>query len=202
MNTNNSWLERLQAARADLNGHAIQVLLAEARQYLLLIARAQWPQKLQAKESPSDLVQQSVTEAVHALPNFDGSSPEQWQAWLRSILMNNFSNLLKHYSRKKRNISREAPAGLGSASSPCPSLIDPEPTPLTHLLQSEGASQLQAALATLSDKHREIIFLRHHEKLSFKEIGSRLELTEDTAQKRWTRAIFALSQRIGNPHDA
>ena len=64
------------------------------------------------------------------------------------------------------------------------------------------ASQLEAALGSLSDAHRQIILLRKFEELSFAEIASRLGKSEDACRMLLARAMTALTLKLagrGNP---
>ena len=51
---------------------------------------------------------------------------------------------------------------------------------------------LDDAMATLNDQDRDLLLLRYFEKQSLKEVGRRLSINEDTAQKRVSRALEKL----------
>ena len=68
--------------------------------------------------------------------------------------------------------------------------------PAKGQLSREQWNVLETALSRLSDAHREAVLLRHRENLSFAEIGSRMQKSEDAARKIWTRAIEQLKKGV------
>lgn len=191
------WAAAVDAARRDPSGNALARLLDGCRDYLLLIARQEWPTDLQAKESPSDLVQQTLAEACHDFGAFQGHSQAEWLAWVRRILLHNLQNLVKYYHRERRDVSREVAATTdGSGPAFWDQLAAPDPTPRTHLQNAEQAILLDEALAGLPQDYREVIRLRHELDLPFAEIGRRLGRSDDAAQKLWERAVKELARRM------
>src|SRR5687767_11418724 len=73
-------------------------LLKRYEPWLKLLARVEWDSRLGAKSDPSDVVQQTMYEAVRALPQFRGQTEQEWAAWLRQIL----THALAHEFRKYR----------------------------------------------------------------------------------------------------
>ena len=55
---------------------------------------------------------------------------------------------------------------------------------------------LNEALAALKEAEREAIFLRFFDDMSFREIGTRLNISEDTAQKRVARALDKMRAQL------
>ncbi|HZT82123.1 MAG TPA: sigma-70 family RNA polymerase sigma factor, partial [Gemmataceae bacterium] len=66
--------------------------------------------------------------------------------------------------------------------------FDPEKTPATAAAQHEMEVRLHAALACLDDDDREIILMRHFEKLSNQDVAKALGLHEAAASMRLLRA--------------
>ena len=60
--------------------------LARFRPYLLMLARLQFDEMLQAKLSASDVVQQTLLEAHQCRAEFRGRNDQEHAAWLRQIL--------------------------------------------------------------------------------------------------------------------
>ena len=60
--------------------------LGRYRSWLGLLARLQVEPRFRAKFDPSDIVQQTMLEAVRDSPNFRGSTEAELAAWLRKIL--------------------------------------------------------------------------------------------------------------------
>jgi RNA polymerase sigma-70 factor (ECF subfamily) len=191
-----SWDEALRAARQAPHRRELEQLLVGCRAYLLLVARQEHPTELKAKESPSDLVQQTLAEAHRDFLHFHGSSRAEWLAWLRRILLNNLHNLVAHYRRDRRDVARERASQAELPGKGARDLTSPHPTPQTSLLQAEQAAMLDTALAELPPDYREVIRLRHEEDLPFSEVGRRLGRSEDAAQKLWGRAVKELARRL------
>jgi RNA polymerase sigma-70 factor (ECF subfamily) len=187
----------LHAARLDPGREALGQLLDGCRAYLLHIARMEWPAALRPKESPSDLVQQTLAEAYQDFHRFAGDSQEEWLAWVRRLLLNNLQNLIKHYHTDKRDVSKEA-IGIGdSSAAPLDQLIAPDPTPCTQAQREERTILLDRAMAALPEDYRQVIRLRHEQNLPFAEVGRRLGCSEEAARKLWGRAVKQLARRLG-----
>src|SRR5436190_18019676 len=77
------------------------------RSYLLLLARARLDRKIQGKLDASDIVQQTMLEAHQALESFRGENVAAQAAWLRQILARNLANVVRDFTREKRDVTRE-----------------------------------------------------------------------------------------------
>ena len=83
-------------------------VFAGARDYLRVLARVGLDPRLRAKLDESDVVQQTLLEAHRDWDQFRGSSTGERYAWLKQILARNLSNLLRDFTRARRDVSREA----------------------------------------------------------------------------------------------
>jgi DNA-directed RNA polymerase specialized sigma24 family protein len=75
-------------------------VLRKYRDWLGLLARMQVGVRYRAKFDPSDVVQQTMLEAVRAWPQFRGQSDGELAAWLRQIL----ARVLKRKITIRKNI--------------------------------------------------------------------------------------------------
>lgn len=159
------------------------------RPYLLSVAsrqiRAPWRGKLAA----SDLVQQTLVEAVGARPN-NSLDEQELQRWLRRILANNLHDGRRKLLAAKRAIGREAVLDKSRLLRGAPSPASQGP--VATAIRSEQDERLDRAIAQLSPKHRRVIQLRHAEDRRFGEIAELLGLSENAAQKLWMRATEEL----------
>jgi RNA polymerase sigma-70 factor (ECF subfamily) len=80
--------------------------LERYRDYLLLLARAQFDERFQGKLDPSDIVQQSLLEAHACSGQFRGTTSGELAGWLRQILVNNLKNYIRALDCEKRNLGR------------------------------------------------------------------------------------------------
>lgn len=65
-------------------------------------------------------------------------------------------------------------------------------------LRAELHRRVQAALEQLSQADREIIFMRHLEQLSVKEVAAILAMPEGTVKSRHFRALEQLRKLLGD----
>jgi RNA polymerase sigma factor (sigma-70 family) len=62
---------------------------------------------------------------------------------------------------------------------------------------ADADARTQAALESLSGRYRKILVLHDVEGLAMEEIAGRLGVSRAVAERRWMRAIVALSERLG-----
>ena len=67
--------------------------------------------------------------------------------------------------------------GEGSASAAGPELSDPRPLPDEQIARWEGIGLVRLSLGTLDERSRQLVQLKFHEDLSYKEISARTGLT-------------------------
>ena len=77
------------------------------RGYLLLLARLHTSTRLQGKLDASDVVQQTLVQALSGLEGFRGTSDAEMAAWLRQILARHLANVARDQGRQKRDVRRE-----------------------------------------------------------------------------------------------
>jgi RNA polymerase sigma-70 factor (ECF subfamily) len=188
----NRWLPEAQAGSSEALGQ----LLEACRGYLLLVAQRELAPDLQAKGGASDLVQETLLDAVRAFPRFQGTSEAEVLAWLRRLLLNNLVSFARRYrSADKRQVAREV--GLaGGSGGPAADV----PTPSRQAVEHEEARRLQEALGRLPEDYRRVLRWRFEEDRPFEEIGRLLGLTPNAARKLWARAVRRLRQETeGTP---
>jgi RNA polymerase sigma-70 factor (ECF subfamily) len=189
--------ERLCAARAG-SAEALGKLLEDHRAYLLSIAQRELAPHLQAKAGASDLVQQTVLEALRDFARFQTGSREEFLAWLRRLLLNNVGDFTRQYQETdKRQINREVRLAGPASGGTCPEPAGTGPTPSTAAMSEEQAQAIERALERLPEEYRRVIVLRSQEDRSFEEIGQLLERSPNAARKLWLRAIERLQEELG-----
>ncbi len=185
-----SFEQLLQAARKG-DRHAMNQIIDECRDYLLLVANQEIDTAIQAKLGASDLVQQSLAEIPGHLAQFRGNSRDEFLGWLRQILMNDLQDVRRRYkASRRRDVGREQSI-LDSVGNERP-ITDDLLTPSSQAVQDEQAQLLQTAMEQLPPRQQQIIQLRNWSQKSFVEIGHQLEISPDAARKMWYRAIVKL----------
>ncbi len=169
-------------------------LFAQAREYLRVLARVGLDPRLRAKLDESDVVQQTLLEAHRDWDQFRGSSAGERYAWLKQILARNLSNLLRDFTRAKRDVNREAVEA--SSHRLAHWLASDQTTPATVLQREEETARVALALAALPENQREAVILRHWHDWSVAAIADELLTTPDAVTGLLYRGLKALRQQL------
>jgi RNA polymerase sigma-70 factor (ECF subfamily) len=192
------WLREAHAGSEEALGQ----LFEACRPYLLLIANEELAADLRAKAGASDLVQESFLEAHVCFGQFRGITEAELYGWLRQILRNNLANFTRRFRQTaKRQASSETPLANETSSTDGDGLvaIDPSPSPSQQAVSKELADAVYRALDRLPEKQGSVIRWRLEEKQSFQEIGQRLGLSENAAEKLFARAIRKVRRLMETP---
>ncbi len=193
--------ERLASAR-DGDETKLGQILDTYRDYLLLIANHEVPSNVRPKAAPSDLVQDTFIDAKKSLKDFQGSTPEQLRAWLRSILLHNVADTTKQYcGTRKRRVDLEVPLGDGSASGFRVELADDGSSPSHHAVMVEQVEHIMAALNQLAPESRQVIRLRNIEDRSFVEIAEQMNRSRQSVSRLWSQAMVELGALLEKNHE-
>lgn len=123
-----------------------------------------------------DAVQETLVKLCRAGNGYDRSRP--FAAWFFAVLRNCCRDLLRR--RRARPVVQLERAG----DPPAPSL-------------PAAAEELTAALAKLTEPHREILQLRYYGGLAYREIAVVLDIPEGTVMSRLHAARQALAAQYG-----
>ena len=97
-------LAEARGGRRESLGRALEL----NRTYLTLLARTQIDLHLQGRVDASDVVQETFLDACRDFDHFRGSSPGEWVAWLRKILIYNLARVVqRQVVAQKRSARRE-----------------------------------------------------------------------------------------------
>jgi len=197
---NEDVLQWLSAAR-DGSENAMGQMLESCRGYLLLIARQELDPALVPKGSASDLVQETLLDALRGFRQFQGHTEAELLGWLRKLLLNNLASFARRYrGTEKRQLAREA--HLASPGSSVPNPGEPRgsiPSPSDQAMQREEAEALETAIARLPEDYQQVLTLRYLEDRSFEEIGEQMQRSANAVRKLWTRAVERLQRELETP---
>jgi RNA polymerase sigma-70 factor, ECF subfamily len=190
----------LPAARAG-SREALGKLLEAARQYLHTIAQQELDVDLRAKNSPSDVVQETFVEVQRSFGHFQGDTEAELLAWMRQLLLHRVGKLRRRYrDTQKRRLAREiALGGDGSSDGPAGGVAANTPSPSGQAMEHEQDQALREALERLPEDYRRVITLRYEEQLPFEEIGRLLQRSPEAARKLWARAVERLHEELDPP---
>jgi len=137
-------------------------------------------------EDASDVAQDAFIQAYTKLSTFRGGSA--FYTWLYRIAF----NLAMSQRRKQRPTVSMDQLKLDSGIEPS----DEQASPELPAMAEERADQVQAALAQLSDQHRQIVILREIEDCSYETIAEVLNVPVGTVRSRLFRARMLLKEHL------
>ena len=155
--------------------------LERCRAYLKLLACSQVDSWLGQRVDASDLVQQTLLDAVAQTDQFRGNSEAQFLAWLRQILANNLVDAFRYHGREKRDMARNR--SLDEDISKSFRRVDAlaaesRSTPSLRAAKNEQLFRLPDALELLPDQQRVAIVFHHLQGLKLSETGQRMGKSE------------------------
>jgi RNA polymerase sigma-70 factor (ECF subfamily) len=185
-------LERLESAQAVPRAGEEDRALVEAfrggdrRAFETLVRRHQKPvwavalRFVKDRDVAEDLAQRTFIQALQRIGDLRGS----FRPWVLRIVV----NLAKNHVRDHAKLvpAEEAPEPATAAEAP-DERID----------AGREAAVMRAALATLSERQREVVQLRVDGQLSFAEIAEAIGITENNAKVTFHHAVRRLRERIG-----
>jgi len=155
--------------------------LGRFRPYLLMLARMQVDEMLQAKLDASDVVQQSLLEAHGAIDQFRGKCGAEMAAWLRRILARNLADEFRRFRRDKRNVQWEASLQVALDESTVRLerwLAIEESSPSDRAIANEQLLHLADAIVRLPNDQRRVVELHHLQGNTAAAIAAKLGKTE------------------------
>jgi RNA polymerase sigma-70 factor, ECF subfamily len=181
---------------------ARQQLLVRHRKRLRQMIAVRMDRRLAARVDPSDVVQEALTDAAQELSDYLRNRPLPFYPWLRHLAWERLIELhRRHLHSQKRSVRREDPDVLKlpdeSAVQLAQRLLAPGSSPSEQLLRKELRSRVQAALAQLSRRDREVLVLRHLEQLNTKETAAVLGITPGAVKMQHLRAVQHLRGLLG-----
>lgn len=191
-----SLLLAAEARRGDRD--AANELLRACRGYLYLIASRELAPAVQARVSPSDVVQDACTRIYQCLEQFRGDTDDELKGWMAQIVRNRCREVERELlASGKRDLARETTLNAnGSAAGPADWLEAQVDSPSTQALANELDERIERVLGELPAEYREIIRLRQWQRWEFGEIAQALNRSEAATRKLWFRAVQQFSERL------
>jgi RNA polymerase sigma-70 factor, ECF subfamily len=186
----------LGQAREDRS--ALGKLLQYYRPLLTQLAECSLSDGLAARCGASDVVQQTMIDAVRDFDRFAGSTEPEFSAWIKKIHHHNVQEVVRtHVQTDKRSLRREQQLFRldGTVSF---NWIEPaadQSTPSQQLIEGEQALRLSALLQSLPDTQREAVMLRHLKGWSIERIAKRLDRSVSAAAGLIKRGLQALREK-------
>jgi RNA polymerase sigma-70 factor (ECF subfamily) len=181
----------------DGNPHAVDDLLDRHRETLRRMIALRLDRGIAARVDASDVTQDVMLEASKRLGEYLQDPRLPFQLWLRQIAQDRLIDAHRRHRRAlRRSVDREQRAETDASASAvwASALIDRELTPATALLRKEMEARFDEALSALDTESREMIMMRHFERMSNQEVATALELSEAAASMRYLRAVRKLRE--------
>jgi RNA polymerase sigma-70 factor (ECF subfamily) len=140
-----------------------------------------------------DLTQEVFVKAFRNMGHFDGRS--SLKTWLFKIANNLCIDRSRYKGRRPVESSLDAP--LGPDEEPM-ELPDASGSPEQRLLQEEFRERVEGAIASMSEKLRNVLLLHDKEDLSYEEVALALEIPVGTVKSRLFLARAHLQRHLGD----
>ncbi len=152
--------------------------VGDYREYLMVLARSQVSVDLRGRIDPSDLVQETLCDALRDLPRHRGRTRAEMMGWLRSLLRFNLIDRLRRLRLEGPVVSLDGSLDQTSHGMNC--LVQSgRSAPEVRAVREEDALLLTAMLGQLSGPQAEAIILKHCQGMSVAEIGRHMNRTPE-----------------------
>jgi RNA polymerase sigma factor (sigma-70 family) len=142
-----------------------------------------------------DLTAETFARALRHRGRFRGTTPEEAAGWLFRIARNEHLQFVRKGKVEGRAVRR-----LGLVTPP---FSEDDLARVRELADLDGvASEVRAGLQSLPESQREAVWLRVVDELPYREIASRLDISEQNARTRVSRGLLALEHRVPDPNGA
>ena len=182
---------------------ALGELLEQFRLQLTRIVKIRMDRRLQSRVDATDVIQEAFMEAINRFPEFVSQDKLPFFLWLRLITLQKLMQTHRfHLSTQARNAKREISiyrSSIPDATSAvlAAQLLGNFTSPTQAVSRKEEKLKLENALNDMDNVDREVLVLRHFEKLSVVETAKLLDLSESGVRKRYLKALSAIKTRLG-----
>ena len=159
---------------------------------LVQIVRGRLAPVLGARIDPEDVVVQAFFIARRRWSSYRTQRDPQEFLWLYRLVNDQLIEAWRSATRGCRDVALEAPWPSQPSVALGLQLASPGDGPVTEAIRAEVAGRIREALAQLRIDDREVIMLRHFDRLPFGEIGVLMNQTENTVAVRYARALRKL----------
>jgi RNA polymerase sigma-70 factor (ECF subfamily) len=179
---------------------ASQELLVRFQDRLLRMVAVRLDRRLTARVDPADVVQEALLDAAQNLAEYLRTTPLPYYPWLRQFAWQRLSKLHRHHLGTQRRDAGREESWDGALPDQSAALLARRllatngTSPSRQAMRSELRERVQAALAKLSDRDREVLVLRHLEQMTTPEIAATLAISEAAVKKRHVRALERLRE--------
>jgi RNA polymerase sigma-70 factor (subfamily 1) len=181
------------------NAAAVNQALEEFRAYLETLTFIQIDPRLRSKFGMSDIVQQTLMEAVPDLERIQALDDAGRKRWLRRMLVNNLLEEIARWRARARDPRREQPLEAAAAESSVRLqkwLAAEDTSPSERLARQEEALRLLEALSRLDARQREALVLQKYHGWTLAQIAEHLGCTPGAVAGLHARGLEKLRQLL------
>ena len=190
--------QEIIAAAQNGDDDAVNRLMQRHREAVRRMIDLRMDRRLRQRVDASDIVQDVLIDANRRLADYLKDPSMPFHLWLRQMAQDRLIDAhRRHRVAAKRSVDREQPLAARpaldrSTMELAAQLCDQERTPAAAAEWNELQLLFRQALDQLDEQDREVVLMRHFEKLSNSEVAQALELTPPAASMRYLRAVRRL----------
>lgn len=190
--------QELIANAREGNSDAVNQLLERHREAVRRMISLRMDRHLRQRIDASDIVQDVLIDASRRMADYLKDPAMPFHLWIRQMAQDRLIDAhRRHRVAAKRSVDREQPLVARhrldrSTLELAVQLCDRERTPAAAAEWNELQVLFHEALDQLDDSDREVVVMRHFEKLSNSEVADVLNLTPPAASMRYLRAVRRL----------
>lgn len=174
---------------------ALDELIREHLPWIHAYVRKKLDGRLRGKVESVDLVQDAMVQVMELGPRFQISDREHFRALVARIVASDILDGQRWLARQRRDQNLERPIGSDSIL-----YLDPPDRGVTRpsqkLDRQERREWVRLAIELLDEEDQRVIHLRQWEKVSFKQLGDELGISENAARMRHSRALKRLADQV------
>lgn len=182
--------------------HALGTLLEESKERLLKIVSFRMDQRVRSRIDPSDVVQDAFMEATKRIGKGTRDDRIPFFVWLRLLTLQRLIELHRKYlGVQARDMGREISIHSGHLPEAQSAVIAAQllgglTSPSQAAIRMETRIRVEDKLNSLDEIDREVLVLRHFEKLTNQETAKVLDIKESAASNRFIRALKKLKSEL------
>lgn len=170
-------------------------MFEEHRSRLLIMLQSRIDPAMAARVTAEDILQEAFLLARRRWHGFANSGMTPY-SWLYRLTMDSLIEVWRRQTRDGRDPRREIAWPDRSSAQQALKLIDSGTTPSEAYAREELCQRVQEVLSQIKPTDREVLWMRHFDQLSFAEVADLLNITENTAIKRYARALRRLKDLL------
>lgn len=177
-------------------------LLTGNRDRLLRMVRLRIDSRLTGRVDESDVIQEAYAEAASRYDEYCSERKCGSFVWLRFLTLQKLAQIHRHHVNVqarsvRREINPQKHAPPASSAILAAEFLGKAETPVEALMLAEMKRKISEALDRLKESDREILAMRHFEQMENHEVAETLDISKESAYKRYVRALKRLKSELG-----